>query len=232
MPKKAGMEQWKKRRRQEYLEKREFQYYIFCEGEQTEPKYFEEFRKLIEENPIYKDMVLIKIEPCAAETMRVIGMAEEYVSGHKLEKGHIWCVYDKDSFPKGDFNGVIDRANSLNKQNEDLQYHAAWSNECIEIWFLLHFANYISNNHRTEYIKFLNDKFKELKIGKYQKNMPDIFNILMHYGDPKLASRYAKRIINENQGKSSAIIAPGTKVYELVEELAKYLPEEMQKKFI
>ncbi len=28
-----------------------------------------------------------------------------------------------------------------------------------------------SNNHRTEYISFLNDKFRELGIGKYQKNM-------------------------------------------------------------
>ena len=32
-------------------------------------------------------------------------------------------------------------------------------------------------------------------------------------------------------GKTPAEIAPGTKVHELVEELAKYLPEEMQRKF-
>lgn len=37
MPKKAGMEAWKKKRRQEYLEQKEFRYYIFCEGQQTEP---------------------------------------------------------------------------------------------------------------------------------------------------------------------------------------------------
>lgn len=30
MPKKAGMEAWKKKRRKEYLEKKEFRYYIFC----------------------------------------------------------------------------------------------------------------------------------------------------------------------------------------------------------
>ena len=41
MPKKAGMEAWKKKRRQEYLEKREYRYYIFCEGQQTEPLYFD-----------------------------------------------------------------------------------------------------------------------------------------------------------------------------------------------
>lgn len=165
MPKKAGMEQWKKKRRKEYLELKQYRYYIFCEGQQTEPLYFAAFKKRIEENP-------------------------------------------------------------------ELQYHTAWSNECIEFWFLLHFAYYTANNHRAEYITFLNDKFKELGIGKYQKNMQDIFGILLEYGNPKLAIRYAKRIIKDGEGKTPTEIAPGTKVYELVEELAKYLPEEVKEKLI
>ena len=228
MPKKAGMEKWKKKRRQQYLELKEYRYYIFCEGEQTEPLYFAGFKRLIEDNPIYKDMVLIEIEPCAAETMRVIGMAERYVKKHNIQKGQVWCVYDKDSFPAEHFNGVVERTKLLNKDNPELQYHAAWSNECIEFWFILHFAYYTANNHRTEYIDFLNNKFQELGLGKYQKNMPNIFDILMEKGDPKLAIRYAKRIIKDGQGKTPAEIAPGTKVYVLVEELAKYLPENIR----
>ena len=55
--------------------------------------------------------------------------------------------------------------------------------------------------------------------------MKDIFDILMNKGNPKLAIRYAKRIIKDGQGRTPTEIAPGTKVYELVEELAKYLPE-------
>lgn len=195
MPKKVGTTQWRKQRHKEYLEKKEYRYYIFCEGEQTEPLYFEGFKPMIEDNPIYKDMVLIEIEPCAVETMRVIGMAE--------------------------------RVGKLNLENLNLQYHVAWSNECIEFWFILHFAYYTSNNHRDEYVKFLNDKFRELGIGKYQKNMKNIFNILMEKGSLMLAIRYAKRIIEENKGRTPTKIAPGTKVYELVEELARYLPEEV-----
>ena len=149
------MEKWKKKRRQEHLELKKYRYYIFCEGQQTEPLYFAAFKKLIEGNPVYKDMVLIEIEPCQAETMRVIGMAENYVKKNKIKKGQIWCVYDKDSFPPERFNGVVERAESLNKENPELQYHTAWSNECIEFWFLLHFAYYTANNHRTEYIAFL-----------------------------------------------------------------------------
>ena len=74
--KKAGVEAWKKKRRKEYLEKKRY----------------------IEENPIYRDMVLIEIEPCQAETMRVISMAERYVKKNEIQRGQIWCVYDKDSF--------------------------------------------------------------------------------------------------------------------------------------
>ena len=186
---------WKKKRRQEYLEKKEFRYYIFCEGQATEPKYFQGFKRYIEDNPIYRDMVLIEIEGCQAETMRVIGKAEEYVRENKITKGQIWCVYDKDSFPSSDVNGVVQRAEVLNQKN------------------------------------LLNEKFQELGIGKYEKNMDNIFETLMNGGNPKLAIRYAKRIIKNGEGKTPAEIAPGTKVYELVEELAKYLPEKVRVEF-
>ncbi|MDN0045013.1 MULTISPECIES: RloB family protein [Mediterraneibacter] len=62
--------------------------------------------------------------------------------------------------------------------------------------------------------------------------MNNIFEILMEKGNPKLAIRYAKRIIKDGQGKTPTEIAPGTKVYELVEELAKYLSEERIRNFM
>ena len=88
---------------------------------------------MIEDNPIYRDMVLIQIEPCGAKTMRVIGQAERYVKEKQITKGQIWCVGDKDSFPAQNFNGVVTRAESLNKKNPLVQYHAAWSNEWMAL---------------------------------------------------------------------------------------------------
>ena len=70
---------WKQKCRHEYLEKKEFRYYIFSEEQATEPKHFQGFKRYIEDNPIYRDMVLIEIEGLQAETIRVIGKAEEYV---------------------------------------------------------------------------------------------------------------------------------------------------------
>ena len=225
MPKKAGMEAWKKKRRIEYLEKKEYRYYIFCEGEQTEPLYFDGFKKLIDDNPIYRDMVLVEIEPCGADTLKILSMAEEYVKTNDIRKGQIWCVYDKDSFPANRFNAVVERMNTLNNQCDDIQYHAAWSNECIEYWFILHFEYYDANNHRSEYIDFLDKKFNNMGYAGYRKNMVETFRILRDKGNESLAIRYAKRRIDESRGLAPSDIAPGTKVYELVEELNKYIYE-------
>ena len=220
---------WKKSRLKEHLRLKEC-FYIFCEGTKTEPNYFKGFKNLIEEDPIYKDMVLI--QPCQVGTVKVIEMAEKYVKEHGIENGKIWCVYDKDDFFFEYFNDVVYRAKKMNSKSETLKYYAAWSNQCIEFWFILHFSFYTSNNDRSCYISHLNDKFSSFGIGKYKKNNDNIFNILMEKGNPKNAIKYAKKIISENIDKAPSNIAPGTKVYKLVEELAMYLPEEDRKKFI
>ena len=59
MAKRGRQNDWKKKRIQEHLELKEYQYYIFCEGQQTEPQYFNGFKRSIEENPVYKDMVCL-----------------------------------------------------------------------------------------------------------------------------------------------------------------------------
>ena len=40
----------------------------------------------------------------------------------------------------------------------------------------------------NEYIEFLNSKFAELEIGKYAKNMENIFDVLLEHGNPKFAT--------------------------------------------
>lgn len=69
-------------------------------------------------------------------------------------------------------------------------------------------------------------------IRKYQKNNTETFSILMNHGAPKLVAKYARRIIEEHNGISSTNITPRSKVYELMEELAKYLPNEYREKFV
>ena len=222
----------KKKRKVEHLEQAGEKIYIFCEGEQTEPKYFEGFEKMIKANPIYKNVVHIHVEGVGAETLRVIYAAEEYVKNNKLKNANIWCVYDKDSFPSQDFNAVSKRAADLNTQQKDVVYHTAWSNQCIEYWFILHFAYYIADNDRKYYRQFLHNKFKELGWTRYEENKEELFEIMTSKGDPKKAITYAQRQLEEFEGKTDSQSAPATKVHLLVQELAKYLPPKISERYI
>ena len=222
----------KKPRKTEHLEEIKEQIYIFCEGEQTEPRYFEGFKKAIMENAAYKNLVHVHVEGVGAETLRVIYAAEKYVEDNKLENANIWCVYDKDSFPKQDFNAVSERANTLNRQQEKVTYNAAWSNQCIEYWFILHFAFYASDNDRKQYREFLHAKFKELGWERYEKNNDELFEIMTEKGNPKRAIKWAERRLNECSGYTDTESVPVTKVHLLVKTLAQYLPDALRDKYL
>lgn len=222
----------KKNRRIEYLETVKEKIYVFCEGEQTEPLYFKGFEKAIKSDPIYKNSVHVHIEGVGAETLRVIYAAEQYVKKNSIIDASIWCVYDKDCFPKQDFNAVAEYAETLNNKQSDVTYKVAWSNQCIEYWFILHFDLYTSDNDRKYYRDFLHKKFRNLGWERYQKNNAELFDIMTHLGNPKRAIAWAKKQISEFEGKSDSDSAPATKVHLLVQELAKYLPEDIKCKYI
>ncbi|MBM6831984.1 RloB family protein [Faecalicoccus acidiformans] len=228
------MADWKKKRKQNTLELRDHNFLIFCEGEKTEPNYFEGFKTNIEKNPVYRKMVMVEILGLGKETLRVVEEAKEFVQKNKIRNSDIYCVFDKDSFPASDFNEAICCMNELNKNDKGVTYHAAWSNQCIELWFLLHFSYYQSNNDRTQYMEALNKEFKKFGFERYEKNNDSIFNILYQQGNPKNSVRFAKKLIEPylGSGTNYADMAPATMVYELVEESSKYLPEEMKKHFV
>ena len=226
------------RKNDNYMKKRKVElyepiskYYIFCEGEKTEPNYFEGFKKAIETNSIYENRVIIHIAGTGSETKRVINAAEDFVNNNNVRNAEIWCVYDKDDFPAEDFNAVSEMANSLTNKYESLSYKVAWSNQCIEYWFILHFDYYDANNDRKSYRKYLHEKFSKSGLKRYEKNNPDIFKILCDFGDPKQAVRHAQRQLSNFVGKTDSESAPATKVHLLVEELSKYLPEPIKAKF-
>lgn len=222
----------KKQRRIEHLETASEKIFIFCEGEQTEPLYFEGFQKAIKSNPVYKNLVHVQVEGVGAETLRVIYAAEQFVEDNQLKNANVWCVYDKDSFPRQDFNAVSERARVLNSQQKDVVYHVAWSNQCIEYWFILHFEFYIADNDRKDYRKFLHSKFKDLGWTRYEKNNSELFDIMTEKGNPKQAIRWAQKRIEECGNMTDTDCVPATKVHLLVRELAKYLPENIRSKYI
>ena len=70
----------------------------------------------------------------------------------------VWVLFDRDSFPPCKFDNAICSAAGSNAG-----FHVAWSNECFELWYLLHFRNQITPIGRLDIYDALT---KELSLSK------------------------------------------------------------------
>lgn len=91
----------------------------------------------------------------------------------------------------------------------------------VELWYLLHFMYMDTDIDRSRYWPKLSDWMKNIGAGGYEKNRPDMYEVLRPYMDIAIAN--AKRLDKQNEGRKPSESAPGTKVYELVEMLKPYL---------
>lgn len=186
---------------------------IVSEGTKTEPNYFNALKDEI--NKKYPGRISIKIEGMGEGTAKLLERAQKIVRSSSIEYKHVWLVYDKDEFTDEDFDSTAAACKLLSES--DVEYHALWSNECIEYWFLLHFEYLQSAIHRNGYYPKLTKHFGF----KYQKNSGKIYNELKpHLGT---AIKNAKQIMELHKGLQPSQCTPGTKVYELFEKLKSYI---------
>ncbi|MBR3629120.1 MAG: RloB domain-containing protein, partial [Oscillospiraceae bacterium] len=192
---------------------------IVTEGTQTEPMYFEAIRQEI--NQHYRDRIQLEIHGEGDNTLSLLERAKSRVRNSGLIYKHVWIVYDTDDFPAERINQTETDCNVLSQANEETIYHAVWSNQCIELWFMLHFNYVDADLHRSEYYPKLSEWLQNIGQGEYAKNRRDIYAVLRPYLDT--AIRNARKLDKRNQGRTPAGSAPGTKVYELLALLRPYL---------
>lgn len=192
---------------------------IVSEGTDTEPAYFETIRDII--NRQYREKIQLEVAGEGDNTISLFWKARQRAVENANVYRHVWIVYDTDDFPAEH----IDRVVELCKENstEDTEYHAIWSNQCVELWYLLHFSYMQSDIHRTEYWSKLSGWLTGICAGTYEKNRKDMYQVLLPFMDYAIAN--AKRLEIQNKGKLPSRSAPGTKIYELVEKLKPYLPK-------
>lgn len=106
---------------------------IVCEGERTEPNYFEAFR------------VPKKVYEVIGVGDNTIGLVKQAIDcQQKGEYDQVWVVMDKDDFPVANFNNALSLASGKG-------VNVAYSNEAFELWYLLHFDYHNSAISRTTY---------------------------------------------------------------------------------
>lgn len=192
---------------------------IVTEGTDTEPAYFGAIKETI--NRQYPEKIQLDIFGEGNHTIGLFEKAKRLAENSSNVYKHVWVVYDTDDFPAEH----IDRLLKLCDENstEETEFHAIWSNQCIELWFLLHFSFMQSDIHRVEYWPKLTEHLKQIDAGEYEKNRKDMYQVLRPYMEYAIGN--AKRLNAINQGKLPSKAAPGTKVYELIEKLLPYLTE-------
>lgn len=170
---------------------------IVCEGERTEPNYFNAFRL---------PGSMIEIVGSGKNTESLVNHTIKLKTKNSYDE--VWCVFDRDSFSQQQVNNAFQlmRANSFNH---------AYTNEAFELWYLLHFCYLDARISRTDYCDRLS---KHLGVD-YKKNDPKIYEVLKPFQDN--AIRNATRLYNQMTSGGAFIqnSAPITTVHELVVHL-------------
>ncbi len=189
---------------------------IVCEGKNTEPSYFNQFR-----------LTSATIKPVGEgyNTVSLVNRAIQIANQTSYEQ--VWCVFDKDDFDSVDFNNAILLANANG-------FGIAYSNQAFEYWILLHFNDHQGGGmHRDEYNEKLNKSLKEFNLsydGKKSKLVTEEIFELLDGIDEKtgkerkvLAIERAEKIYDRLDHNNPANEESSTTVFRLVSELLKYL---------
>lgn len=191
---------------------------IVCEGIKTEPLYINGLVDKINER--FKSISRephIAVYGTGRNTQGLIRFIDKMISeGTWRHYKKFWLMYDKDDFPLDNFDNTQFEAEA----RKIPQMSVAWSNESIELWFLLYFEDYRANNGRKQYIEKLNTYFE------YSKTREDLYEILNEKGSLENAIKRAKKMYQEfldAEVTSMSAMVPATRVHELVVELEGYL---------
>lgn len=189
---------------------------IVCEGKNTEPSYFRQFK-----------LTSATIKPVGEgyNTISLVNRAMQLALEKKYDQ--VWCVFDKDDFPENDFNDAITIASANG-------FGVAYSNQSFEYWLILHFDDHQgAGMNRKLYNKKINSLLKPFKIiyeGNDSKIITDDFFELLDGIDENtgkerktLAIERAKRNFTFFDQTNPAREESSSTVFRLVEELMKYI---------
>lgn len=195
---------------------------IICCGVRTEKNYFDSIAKIIKDNYPKQTGVNFDVESDPVDPQKMIKHLEDRSDLESYQ--HIWIVFDKDDFEKDNFDNAVQKVRAFNKKKGEARYHALWSNECIELWFLLHFEYMNTDISREQYF----DKLGKYLGESYEKNDKNIaVKLVVGNGTIGSAIKNANKLLDIHTGKTPSQCKPATNVVEFFEYYQEYLKELM-----
>lgn len=188
---------------------------ILCEGEVTEPLYF----KVIASTNIEAEALGFSASKCA-----LVQKSEQYCQKHQVNKSktEVWVVFDFDvkydqrENQNEDFNLAIQQARSLN-------FKVAYSNDCFELWLVLHMKLLEAQQTRFQYYEFLSQylEINYTETGKKREAWLKYLAILKSHPamDKALAMQNAVRLFKNQSHLAYCDQNPVTTIFQLAHEL-------------
>jgi len=195
---------------------------IVCEGEKTEPYYFEEIRVHLD-----LDSANIKIDGnCDSSPKSVVDYAEDVFIKERVKAGNydrVFCVFDRDQHETFDY--ALNKINSMNIELKNTEYSeedvfmAIRSIPAFEYCFLLHFIPSTKSYSPLETKSVGDQVIDDLKIyiPNYEKKQKGIYKYSVDNMLIDGAKAHSKRIFENS--KNTGDINPSTNVHELIEYL-------------
>jgi hypothetical protein len=189
---------------------------IVCEGRNTEPSYFRQFR-------LY--LATIKVIGHGYNTVSLVNQTIELQQQGSYDQ--VWCVFDKDQNTDTQFNQAIEICKAK-------RFGVAYSNQAFEYWLILHFEDHQGGAmDRRDYNAKINSYINTIGFsydGEKSKQVSTEFFELMLALDHqtrksrvKLAIERARRNYDYFDHRNPASEESSTTVFRLVEELLNYI---------
>ena len=193
------------------IEERRY-FLIVCEGERTEPIYFDYWKKFLPNHLLET----VQIIGQGDNTINIVRKAIEERNARASDPvkppfDEVWAVFDKDDFPNDRFDNAVSLAAKNGIKNGS-------SNQAFELWYVLHFQFLQTAIDRKAYFSILTQKLGF----KYGKNNIKVVEALFGKGSVRQAVKWARELEKMHAGKTPSEAFPSTHVYELVEQLLQY----------
>ena len=199
---------------------------IVCEGENTEPSYFRQFKlssaTIVPVGEGYNTVSLVK-------RAKILSVKIDNKKKNKIYN-QVWCVFDAD--PKPDNPKQSQNFNDAIKLAAKNGFGIAYSNQAYEYWIILHLDDHQGGGmNRSDYNNKINSLIKPFGLTyKDSKIITEEFFDLLDGIDEKtkkerkiLAIERAKRNYDQFDHTNPANEESSTTVFRLVEELLKYV---------
>jgi len=190
------------------LQYRQNYYLIVTDTEKTEKNYIEGLKSSLPSE--VRDKIVIRYV-----NEKTNNMVDKCLEVQRMDAQYrdAWIIFDKDE---------VDNFDQIITSAERKGISVAWSNPCIEIWFLAYFGRMPITTGSVQCCNKLEDLYMKKTGRAYNKSDPNIYHMLNQYGDETKAIQIAENKYKEfikEIGSIPSRMNPSSTLFILVREL-------------